>query len=136
MGVEALEQRELREAFESSGEQAWMVLYETRRAESAVAYRFCVLVPKRFRSEVLGEDFPLPDLDQRKPGLAESDSGDGYEYWRLGEDSEFEPLVILQSHHGLRPRMLPQLSEGVPAVPRSVGERPWHGVHQDQTGWD
>ncbi len=111
MGFEALEQRELREAFESSGEQAWTVLYETRRAESAVAYRSCVLVPKRYRSEVLGEGFWLPDLDGRAPGLAESDSDDGYEYWRLGEDSDFEPLVILQSHHGLRPRMLPQLTE-------------------------
>ena len=111
MGFEALEQRELREAFESSGEQTWTVLYETHRAESAMACRFCVLVPKRFRSEVLGEDFWLPDLDDRKPGLQESDADDGYVYLSFGEDSGFEPLVILQGHHGLRPRMLPQLSE-------------------------
>ncbi len=111
MGIEALEQRDLREALENAGEQAWTMLYETRRAESAVAYRFCVLVPKRYRSEVLGEGFWLPDLDNCAPCLAESGTDDGYEYWRLGDGSGFEPLVILQSHHGLRPSMLPQLSE-------------------------
>lgn len=111
MGLEALEQRDLREAFERAGEQAWTVLYETRRAESAVACRFCVLVPKRFRSEVLEGDFWLPDLDQRRPGLSEADTEDGYVYLRFGDDCGFEPLVVLQSHHGLRPRMLPQLCE-------------------------
>ena len=54
VGFEALQQRELREAFESSGEQAWTVLYSMRRAEDALTYQFCVLAPKRLRSEVLG----------------------------------------------------------------------------------
>ena len=111
MGFEELEQRELREAFESSGEQAWTVLYSMRRAEDALTSQFCVLAPKRLRSEVLGENFRIPDLDNCTPGLAESGTGDGFEYWRVGDDSGFEPLVILQGHHGLRPPMLPQLSE-------------------------
>ena len=111
MGFEALEQRDLREAFERQGELAWTVLYETRRGEDALASQFCVLAPKQLNSEVLGEDFWLPDLDYCAPGLAESGTNDGFEYLRFNDDRGFEPLVIVQNHHGLRPPMLPQLSE-------------------------
>ena len=111
MGFEALQQRDLREAFEYEGEQAWTVLCETRRGEDAIAVQFCVLAPRQLNSEVLGEDFWLPDLDDSAPGLAKSGTQDGFEYLRFGDDRGFEPLVIVQNHHGLRPRMLPQLSE-------------------------
>ena len=111
MGIEELEQRDLREAFERAGKLKWTVLYETSSGEDALACQFCVLAPKRLRSEVLGEDFWVPDLDHCAPGLVESGTDDGYEYLRYGDTDGFEPLVMLQSHHGLLPRMLPQLSE-------------------------
>ena len=109
----ALEQREVRRALESAGDGPWTVLYESCDGRDGFRRMFGVLAPKRRRPDILSDNVHLPPLDFGAPGFMESYRGGRTRrtYLRYGDDEEYEPLVILQDHDRVRPRMLPQLSE-------------------------
>ena len=109
----ALEQREVRQAFENAGEGPWTVLYESRTDDDPNVLQWCVLAPGGLRHAILGDVNRLPDCYFGAPGLFQMDDGDDErtQYKRFGDDEGFEPLVILQDHSGVRPTMKPQLSQ-------------------------
>ena len=107
----ALEQREAFEAFESDGDGPWTVLYVSRTDENPSVLQWCMLAPSSLRSQVLSEVNRLPSNDFGAPGFVGSYTDEGAKYFRYGDDEGFEPLVILQDHSGVLPRMQPQLSE-------------------------
>ena len=107
----ALQQQEVRQAFESNGDGPWTVVYESRTDENPSVLQWCVLAPSRLRSEVLSDVNRLPSNDFGAPGFVGFYASDEVEYFRYGGDEGFEPLVILQHHYGVRPEMKPQLSE-------------------------
>ena len=113
MSSDVLEQSEVREVFERAGEEAWTVLYESWDDEGARMQRFCVLAPRRMRTTILSDHYRLPGLDFGLPGFMESRRSGRrlVRYLRYGDENGFEPLVILQNHYRVLPRMLPQLSE-------------------------
>lgn len=109
----ALEQREVRQAFESAGDGPWTVLYESWEGADGFKLLVGVLTPKRLRPDILSDHVHLPPLDFGAPGFMESYRGGRKhrKYLRYGDDEGYEPLVILQDHYRVRARMLPQLSE-------------------------
>ena len=107
----ALQQQDVRQAFESIGDGPWTVLYESRTDENPSVLQWCVLAPSSLRSEVLADVNRLPPNDFGAPGFIGLDASDEVEYFRYGDDEGFEPLVILQHHSGVRPEMKPQLGE-------------------------
>lgn len=106
-----LEQREVRQAFESNGDSSWTVLYQYRTDENPNVLQWCVLAPRNLRSEVLTDVNRLPRHDFGAPGFVGSYASDEVEFFRYGNDEGFEPLVMLQDHSRVRPRMNPQLGE-------------------------
>ena len=109
----ALEQHDVWQPFERAGERAWTVLYESWEGKDEFSLLVGVLTPKRLRPDILSDRIHLPPHDFGRPGFVESYKGGRKrrKYLRFGDDEGYEPLVILQGHGGLRPSMLPQLSE-------------------------
>ena len=109
----ALEQGDVRQAFESAGDGPWTVLYESRKEGDLDVLRWSMLAPPSLRRDILADINRLPILDFGAPGFVQIRDG-GHErthYERFGGDEGFEPLVIRQEHYGVRPPMRPELSE-------------------------
>lgn len=108
-----LDQQEVREAFARAGEGPWTMLYESRKEGDVDVFQWCMLAPKRLRQHILADSCHLPVYDFGAPGFWESHSSGRrrVKYERYGYGEGFEPLVIHQNHYGVRPDMLPQLSE-------------------------
>ena len=109
----ALEQRDVRQAFESAGDGAWTVLYQSRKEGDLDVFQWSMLAPKSLRSAILADINCLPQIDFGAPGFDQIRDGDHErtQYERFGNDEGFEPLVIHQDHYGVRPPMKPELSE-------------------------
>ena len=109
----ALEQGDVRQAFESAGDGPWTVLYESRKEGDLDVLRWSMLAPPSLRRDILADINRLPVLDFGAPGFEQFSVG-GYErthYERFGNDEGFEPLVIHRDHYGVRSPMRPELSE-------------------------
>ncbi len=109
----ALEQRDVWQPFERAGDGAWTVLYDSWDGRDGFKRLVGVLAPKKLRPDILTDRVHLPSLDYGAPGFMVSYRGDRErrKYLRFGDDEGYEPLVILQDHYGMRPSMLPQLSQ-------------------------
>ncbi len=105
-----LEQHDRRRAFERTGRSVWTVVYESWEDEGSWGLWSCAFASTGMRSDVLSGKSWSDTLGI--PGFMESyENGTKRTYLRYGDDSGFEPIVIFQDHHGIRPQMLPQLSE-------------------------
>lgn len=106
---EKLLQVEQRSAFLLNGESAWTVVYQL--SEEGAAY-FSALTPMSMRDDVLATaDWDL-HYDHGVPGFSVSGGAEpAVTYLRFGNHDGVEPLIITQEHYGMRPEMLPQLSE-------------------------
>ena len=123
----ALEQRDVRQAFESAGDGPWTVLYESRRGDDFKVLQWCLLAPKGRRHDIIDDNCRLPPLDFGAPGFSYTygaSSIEQIEYERANTDG-YEPLVIFQDHYGMRPPMKPQLSEEF---------RLYHNLWANETG--
>ena len=109
----AVEQGDVRQAFESAANGPWTVLYQSRKDGDLDVLQWSMLAPKSLRSDILADINRLPRLGFGAPGFSQiHDRGhERTQYEKFGTDESFEPLVILQDHYGVRPEMTPQLSE-------------------------
>ena len=109
----ALEQSDVRQAFESAGDGPWTVLCESRQEGDLDVLRWSMLAPRSLRRGILADINRLPRIDFGAPGFGQIRDGDHErtQYERFGNDEGFEPLVIRQDHYGVRPPMRPELSE-------------------------
>ena len=109
----ALEQGDVRQVFESAVDGPWTVLWESRKEGDLDVLWWSMLAPPSLRRDILADINRLPVLDFGAPCFEQFSVG-GYErthYERFGNDEGFEPLVIHQDHHGVRPPIRPELSE-------------------------
>jgi len=108
-----LEQHAVRQAFESGGDGPWTVLYESRRDGDLEVIQWSLLAPRSLKQDILAGINRLPRIDFGAPGFFQTGFGvhERTQYERFGDDEGFEPLVMHQDHHGVRPPMRPQLSE-------------------------
>ena len=109
----AVEQGDVRQAFESTASGPWTVLYQSRKDGDLDVLQWSMLAPKSLRRGILADINRLPRIGFGAPNFDRILDG-GHErtlYERFGTDDGFEPLVILQDHYGVRPEMIPQLSE-------------------------
>lgn len=109
----ALEQGDVRQAFESTANGPWTVLYQSRKDGDLDVLQWSMLAPKSLRGDILADINRLPILGFGAPCFAQTGirGHERTQYERFGTDDGFEPLVILQDHYGVRPEMTPQLSE-------------------------
>ena len=122
-----LEQRDVRRTFESAGDGPWTVLYESWKDGDLDVFQWSLLAPRSLRRDILADINRLPRIDFGAPGFSQTGIGaqDRTQYERFGDDEGFEPLVIHQDHHGVRPPMRPQLSEEF---------RLYHNLWSNETG--
>ena len=109
-----VEQSDVRRAFEGAGDGPWTVLYESwKDGDLVVMCRWSMLAPRSLKREILADINRLPRIDFGTPAFFQTGFGtdERTRYERFGDDEGFEPLVMHQDHHGVRPEMLPQLSE-------------------------
>lgn len=125
--AQGVEQRDVRRAFDSAGGGPWTVLYESSKDGDLDVLRWSMLAPPSLRRDILAGINRLPRIDFGAPGFSQSGFGAGERtrYERFGDDDGFEPLVIHQDHHGVRPPMRPQLSEEF---------RLYHNLWSNETG--
>ncbi len=108
-----VEQRDVRQTFESAGDGPWTVLYESAKDGDLDVLHWCLLAPKGRRHDIIDDNCHLPLIDFGAPGFSYTYGVSGIEqieYERAVTDG-YEPLVIFQDHYGVRPPMKPQLSE-------------------------
>ena len=122
-----LEQRDVRQAFESAGDGPWTVLYRSWKDGDLEVFKWSMLAPRSLRRDILADINRLPRIDFGAPGFSQTGIGaqERTQYERFGDDEGFEPLVIHQDHHGVRPPMRPQLSEEF---------RLYHNLWNNETG--
>ena len=65
----ALEQGDVRQAFESAGDGPWTVLYESRKEGDLDVLRWSMLAPPSLRRDILADINRLPILDFGAPGF-------------------------------------------------------------------
>ncbi len=111
--LQALRQSDVWQPFAKAGEEPWTLLYQYREGDTWHVLRSCILAPKALRPQVLTDNCWLPDVYLGTPSFEESynEGHKRHEYFRFGDHTGFEPLVVLQKHFGIRPPMPPQLSE-------------------------
>lgn len=109
----AVEQGDVRQAFESAVNGPWTVLYQSRKEGDLDVLQWSMLAPESLRRDILADINRLPPLDFGAPGFSQTGihGQERTQYERFCADEGFEPLVLLQDHFGVRPEMLPQLSE-------------------------
>ena len=108
---DTLAQLRQRDEFARNGLEAWTTVYRQWRDGISNGGQFAAFAPKSLRSEILATDnwdvhwgFGLPEFFEYRERQNPI-------YHRFGDDRGLEPLVIIQDHHGVRPSMMPQLSE-------------------------
>jgi hypothetical protein len=112
--LDRLRQLDVRETFAAHGTGAWTVVYGSWRDGGDNIGLFSAWAPKRYRATALENDSWDLGVGDGMPGFMETYGGKRKRtvYLRYGQDrGGLEPLVIIQSHHGIKPRSLPQVSE-------------------------
>jgi hypothetical protein len=107
-----LNQTDRSEEITSAGARTWVTVYESWHGDDNGAV-FAMLSPPEIRGGVLSHDTWDLSIGDGAPGFNGSagDEDDPPFYMRHGTLDGAEPLVLVQSHHDILPRMLPQLCE-------------------------
>ena len=72
----ALEQRDVRQAFESAGDGPWTVLCESRQEGDLDVLRWSMLAPRSLRRGILADINRLPRIGFGAPGFGQIRDGD------------------------------------------------------------
>lgn len=107
-----LKQIKQREEFERRGTGPWTVVYKSWNNDDSNGGFFAAFTPPSSRSKLLESTSWDLSIGEGQPGFIEYwGKRRRNKYLRYGNDDGIEPIVIVQSHHGIKPRMLPQLAE-------------------------
>ena len=112
--VDKLKQLDIREMWSSHGTGTWTMVYRSSRDTDLKIGLFCAWSHKRFRSRAMARESWDLSVGSGFPGFTQyfNEGRMRTVYLRYGRDANtVEPLVIIQSHHDIKPRSLPQLSE-------------------------
>lgn len=113
--AEDLKQESVRAyALEKRGKEPWTSVYRSWHTEKGNGAEFVALAPPSYRSCALrGTSWDI-SIGDGAPAFCQwyEDGKPHTEYQRYpGRREGVEPLVVVQNHHGVKPRMLPQLTE-------------------------
>ena len=110
--LDILKQETRRREFESMGDGAWTVVYSNWNSPDSNGGYFATLTPKKLRPDVVAKDSWDASKGSGEPGFVEYyGRRPRRKYLRYGNDEGIEPIVLTQTHYGVKPRMLPQISE-------------------------
>lgn len=111
--VRHLRQDDVREIADRKGSEAWTTVYRSWREELENGGEFAAFAPSEYRQSALASGSWDLRIGGGLPGFTQfyEDGEPTAVYLRHGNDSGIEPIVITQSHYGIKQRQLPQISE-------------------------
>jgi hypothetical protein len=109
--LETLRQEDRRKQIQGLGTGPWTTVYESWQNASDNGAHFSALAPKSYRPRALASSSWDLSIGDGMPGFTQFSHPTRTKYLRFGNTKGVEPVVLLQEHHGMRPRMLPQVSE-------------------------
>ncbi|WP_165702093.1 hypothetical protein [Mycobacteroides abscessus] len=112
--MDTLLQLHMRRRFLENGGSAWTTVYRDWHNDENNGAEFAALAPTSYRDEAISDAGWDLSLTGGKPGFTQFYTDGRPEepiYLQFGDTSGVEPIVILQEHHGGKPRSLPQVAE-------------------------
>jgi len=93
---------------ENIGQDPWFTAYQwqTTLDESDTVLLWCQLVPESEQSRALAGSDQLQEPTFGQPGFVRRGDGSRPSYFRFGDDTNDEPLVIRRDYYGLEPKTL------------------------------
>lgn len=100
-----LQEDQLKDFIENIGNEAWVTVYRSERADTGSVSIFSALVPAQKKDKVLQDISWDLLVGEGRPGLIRHYAGDREvkTYFRFGNDDGLEPLLLYRDFHGVRP---------------------------------
>jgi len=111
VALDLLRQLSMRQTFEAHGTGPWTSVYKSWRNARDNGAFFSAFSPKPYRTRVLADSSWDLRIGSGMPGFTQWFHPKRTKYLRFGNSDGIEPIVLHQEHHGMRPEMLPQISE-------------------------